>query len=50
MQQRMKEGIPVNENTMTEVLDMCNFLHMDFSSYFGSYLPPDAKAVFKGNY
>lgn len=50
MQQRLQDGIPVNENTMTEVLDMCNFLHMDFGSYFGSYLPPDAKSVFKGNY
>lgn len=32
-------GIPVNENTMIEVLDMCNYLNMDFSKYFGDYKP-----------
>lgn len=43
----LKEGIPVNDNTMQEVLDMCRYLDMDFSSYFGDYLPP--KSDFKGN-
>jgi LDH2 family malate/lactate/ureidoglycolate dehydrogenase len=50
MAARMKDGIPVNENTMTEILDMCVYLKIDFRKYFGEYLPPDAKEVFKGNY
>ena len=36
----MAEGIPVNENTMAEVLEMCQYLGMDFSKYFGDYVPP----------
>ena len=44
---RMKNGIPVLDNTMVEVLDLCNYLDMDFASYFGDYLPP--KSDFKGN-
>ena len=37
-------------NTMVEVLDLCNYLGMDFGSYFGDYRPPVKKDVFKGNY
>ncbi|MDY2691092.1 MAG: Ldh family oxidoreductase, partial [Oscillospiraceae bacterium] len=47
---RMENGIPVNDNTMVEVLDLCNYLGLDFGKYFGSYLPPVKKDVFKGNY
>ena len=47
---RRANGLPVNDNTMVEVLDLCNYLKMDFSSYFGDYLPPEKKDVFKGNY
>ena len=47
---RMANGIPVNDNTMVEVLDLCNYLGLDFASYFGDYLPPVKKDVFKGNY
>lgn len=47
---RLANGIPVNDNTMVEVLDLCNYLGLDFSSYFGNYLPPVKKEVFKGNY
>lgn len=43
----LSEGIPVNDNTMIEVLDMCKDLNMDFSEYFGHYLPPESD--FKGN-
>ena len=43
----MEEGIPVNDNTMVEVWDMCQYLKMDFSKYFGEYVPP--KSDFKGN-
>ncbi|MBE6671873.1 MAG: Ldh family oxidoreductase [Ruminococcaceae bacterium] len=46
----MKDGVPVNDNTMVEVLDLCNYLDMDFGSYFGDYRPPVKEDVFKGNY
>lgn len=46
----MKNGVPVNDNTMVEVLDLCNYLGIDFSSYFGDYRPPVKEDVFKGNY
>lgn len=46
----MENGIPVNDNTMVEVLDLCNYLGLDFGKYFGSYLTPVKKDVFKGNY
>ena len=42
----MKEGIPVNDNTMVEVYEMCQYLDMDFSKYFGDYIP-EASAGFK---
>ena len=47
---RKANGIPVNDNTMVEVLDLCNYLGMDFGSYFGDYRPPVKEDVFKGNY
>lgn len=50
IEDRMKNGIPVNDNTMVEVLELCDYLKMDFSKYFGQYRPPVKKDVFKGNY
>ena len=50
MADRRANGIPVNDNTMREILDLCSYLHMDFSSYFGTYIPPEPKAMFTGNY
>ena len=47
---RKANGIPVNDNTMVEVLDLCNYLKMDFHSYFGDYQPPVKEDVFWGNY
>ena len=47
---RMENGIPVNDNTMVELLDLCESLKLDFSSYFGDYIPPSSKNVFRGNY
>ena len=44
----LEEGIPVNDNTMLEVQDLCNYLGMDFSKYFGDYVPP--KSDFKSLY
>lgn len=35
----MENGIPVNDNTMVEVYEMCQYLNMDFSKYFGTYVP-----------
>ena len=35
----MENGIPVNDNTMVEVYEMCQYLDMDFSKYFGDYVP-----------
>ena len=46
----MRDGVPVNDNTMVEVLDLCNYLGLDFGSYFGDYRPPVKEDVFKGNY
>ena len=50
MKDRTENGIPVNDNTMVEVLDLCQYLGLDFSSYFGDYRPPVKEDVFKGNY
>ena len=47
---RKANGIPVNDNTMVEVLELCNYLGLDFGSYFGDYRPPVKEEVFKGNY
>lgn len=46
----MKNGIPVNENTMLEILDMCEYLKMDFPAYFGDYRPGKKTGLFDGNY
>ena len=46
----LAEGIPVNDNTMVEVAELCDFLKMDFASYFGDYKPQKAEGVFGGNY
>ena len=43
---RKANGIPVNDNTMVEVYEMCQYLGMDFSKYFGSYIP-EKSAGFK---
>lgn len=50
MEEMMKNGIPVNENTMVELLDMCQFLEMNFSVYFGDYYPKKQAGIFENNY
>ena len=50
MEKCRQEGIPVNDNTMREVQDLCNYLKLDFSSYFGDYLPDTNDKMFAGNY
>lgn len=47
---RRENGIPINDNTMVEVLDLCQYLNLDFKKYFGDYTPPVEGNVFKGNY
>ena len=47
---RRTNGIPVNDNTMVEVLNLCNYLGMDFGKYFGDYRPSVSGAVFERNY
>lgn len=37
---REANGIPVIDKTMTEVYDLCQYLGLDFSEYFGDYKPP----------
>ncbi|NLB83128.1 MAG: Ldh family oxidoreductase, partial [Synergistaceae bacterium] len=46
----MEKGIPVNENTMLEILDLCDYLEMDFPAYFGDYCPGKKTGGFEGNY
>ena len=47
---RKEHGIPVNDNTIREVKELCDYLGMDFSSCFGDYLPPEPQTMFTGNY
>ena len=46
----MKNGIPVDENTMKELLDVCEYLKMDWAAYFGDYRPEKREDMFGGNY
>ena len=47
---RRENGIPVNDNTMVELANLCEYLKLDFASYFKRYeLPKDSK-FFSGNY
>lgn len=47
---RKKNGIPVNDNTMVELLALCKYLELPFEAYFGDYRPPVKNSVFRGNY
>ena len=48
--ERRENGIPVNDNTMVELANLCDYLKIDFGSYFKDYeLPKDSK-FFSGNY
>ena len=47
---RRENGIPVNDNTMVELANLCEYLKLDFASYFKGYeLPKDSK-FFSGTY
>lgn len=45
-----KKAIPVNDNTMLELLDLCNYLKMDFKEYFPDYEPPKKDDKVFGGY
>ena len=47
---RRENGIPVNDGTMVELLDLCSYLKLDFADYFPGYEPPAEFAGFAGNY
>lgn len=47
---RRKNGVPVNDGTMVELLDLCKYLKLDFEAYFPGYVPPEKFSGFAGNY
>ena len=49
-QDRRENGIQVNDGTMVELADLCQYLGLDFSSYFPGYELPAEFAGFTGNY
>jgi len=50
IQKAMEEGIPVNDNTMRELAELCEYLGMDFSCYFDNYQVAEDEKMFRGNY
>ena len=47
---RRENGIPVNDGTMVELQDLCEYLKLDFAGYFPGYEPPVEFTGFAGNY
>ena len=47
---RRKNGIQVNDGTMVELADLCQFLNLDFAKYFPGYTLPTEFKGFAGNY
>ena len=47
---RRENGVPVNDGTMIELADLCNYLNLDFAEYFPGYDLPAEFAGFSGNY
>ncbi len=47
---RLQNGIAVNDNTMIEVQNLCNYLKMDFAKFFGDYNPKQSAGMFQNNY
>ena len=48
--ERRDNGIPVNDNTMVELANLCGYLKLDFSKYFKDYELPKDSRFFTGNY
>ena len=40
-----KNGIPVNDNTMVELANLCEYLKLDFASYFKGYELPKRQQI-----
>ena len=45
-----ENGIPVNDNTMAELANLCAYLKLDFHSYFKDYELPGDGTFFTGNF
>lgn len=41
--ERLKEGIPVNENTLGELWELCEYLKLPFKEYFPDYEPAESR-------
>ena len=50
VEEQMKKGIPVNHNTMSELIDLCKYLGIDPASYFGDYTLPEGQGRLRPNY
>lgn len=48
--ERRENGIPVNDNTMIELAELCEYLKLDFHAYFEGYQIGKDNEFFKGNY
>ena len=48
--ERRENGIPVNDNTMVELANLCGYLKLDFGKYFKDYELPKDSRFFTGNY
>lgn len=48
--ERRENGIPVNDNTMIELAELCDYLKLDFNAYFEGYQLPENNKFFTGNY
>lgn len=47
---RRENGIPVNDNTMVELAQLCDYLKLDFNRYFEGYQLSGNSRFFTGNY
>ncbi len=47
---RRENGIPVNDNTMVELAQLCDYLKLEFNRYFEGYQFPGNSRFFTGNY
>lgn len=47
---RRENGIPVNDGTMIELKNLCDYLNLEFAAYFPGYELPEDFAGFAGNY
>ena len=46
----MKEGVPVNVNTLREMIEFAKFVGIDPKKYFGEHAAADDSKMFSGNY